>query len=286
MNFRRSFVVVAGVIMTLVLGATPALATVTGDFVCNQETGDFDVTWTYTTFSDADETVTKTTRPEAIPVGTEIPGGTTQTFTETLPGTSTEELKLRIDVVTDTGREHVSNTVTLQLTGDCEQPPPTTVTPVAPGVDTSKKCEVKSTYTIRAVEGVEYLVDGSVVPPGTYSGTGTVTVTARALPGFELAGQSEWVLELGTPEKCEDEQPPPKDECPGLPHDLERPCVHPTDVVSASGNSPQVSASGNSAVLPFTGMEADDYAGIALGLIAAGLFLARVRFENQPTSRE
>ncbi|WP_454084462.1 choice-of-anchor I family protein [Georgenia sp. Marseille-Q6866] len=50
------------------------------------------------------------------------------------------------------------------------------------------------TYTVPAVDGVEYLVDGAVVTAGTYPGSGTVTVAARALPGFVLADGSsaEW----------------------------------------------------------------------------------------------
>ncbi|PFG39046.1 subtilisin family serine protease [Georgenia soli] len=48
----------------------------------------------------------------------------------------------------------------------------------------------KDTYTIPAVEGVEYLVGGKVVGAGTYPGTGTVTVTARARPGYVLVAGS------------------------------------------------------------------------------------------------
>ncbi|PYF97800.1 LPXTG-motif cell wall anchor domain-containing protein [Georgenia satyanarayanai] len=49
-------------------------------------------------------------------------------------------------------------------------------------------------YTVPAVDGVEYLVDGAVVAAGTYPGTGTVTVVARALPGFVLddGASAEW----------------------------------------------------------------------------------------------
>ncbi len=43
------------------------------------------------------------------------------------------------------------------------------------------------TFTVPRSTGVVYLVDGAVVAPGTYPGTGTVTVTAQAVEGFVLA---------------------------------------------------------------------------------------------------
>ncbi|MCM3661119.1 DUF1080 domain-containing protein [Georgenia satyanarayanai] len=42
-------------------------------------------------------------------------------------------------------------------------------------------------YTVPAVQGVEYLIDGAVVAAGEYGGTGAVTITARATEGFVLA---------------------------------------------------------------------------------------------------
>ncbi|MFC7375398.1 S-layer homology domain-containing protein [Brachybacterium sp. GCM10030268] len=48
------------------------------------------------------------------------------------------------------------------------------------------------TYTIPSTGGVEYLLDGEVVEPGTYDASGTVAVTARALNGFVLDGEFEW----------------------------------------------------------------------------------------------
>uniref|UniRef100_UPI003A80FDE1 MSCRAMM family protein n=1 Tax=Arthrobacter sp. LFS091 TaxID=3229892 RepID=UPI003A80FDE1 len=42
-------------------------------------------------------------------------------------------------------------------------------------------------YVVPATTGVEYLVGGKVVAAGTYPGSGTVTVTARALTGYVLA---------------------------------------------------------------------------------------------------
>ncbi|UJP40846.1 fibronectin type III domain-containing protein [Cellulomonas palmilytica] len=48
------------------------------------------------------------------------------------------------------------------------------------------------TFTIPAVTGVQYAVDGSPVAPGTHPATGTVVVTATATAGYELSGASSW----------------------------------------------------------------------------------------------
>lgn len=47
---------------------------------------------------------------------------------------------------------------------------------------------VKDTFTVPATEGVEYLVGDQVKDTGTYAGSGTVKVTARALADYVLAG--------------------------------------------------------------------------------------------------
>ncbi|UZN03101.1 RHS repeat domain-containing protein [Cellulomonas sp. S1-8] len=47
-------------------------------------------------------------------------------------------------------------------------------------------------YTVPAVTGVEYTVDGAVVDPGTYPATGTVTVDATATAGYVLTGPSQF----------------------------------------------------------------------------------------------
>jgi serine protease len=54
----------------------------------------------------------------------------------------------------------------------------------------------EDSYTVPATEGVEYLVGGKVVAAGTYPGSGTVTVTARAKPDYVLAqgAAAEWTL--------------------------------------------------------------------------------------------
>src|SRR5699024_7594284 len=64
--------------------------------------------------------------------------------------------------------------------------PPIEVTP-ADVVFTDEEGTENDTYTIPSVEGVEYLAGDDVVEAGTYPGSGTVTVTARAAEGYVLA---------------------------------------------------------------------------------------------------
>ncbi|WP_143711642.1 S8 family serine peptidase [Paenarthrobacter aurescens] len=74
---------------------------------------------------------------------------------------------------------------------------PTPVTP-APVTFTDVDGTKDDTYTIPATEGVEYLVGGNVVAAGTYPGSGTVTVTAKAVTDYVLAegATSEWAHEF------------------------------------------------------------------------------------------
>ncbi|WP_152189228.1 ThuA domain-containing protein [Georgenia satyanarayanai] len=82
---------------------------------------------------------------------------------------------------------------------DDTDPEPVEVTPAAVTFTDEDGTE-DDTFTIPAVEGVEYLVDGEVVPAGTYPGVGTVEVTARATEGFVLAegAVAEWSFTFST----------------------------------------------------------------------------------------
>jgi hypothetical protein len=73
-------------------------------------------------------------------------------------------------------------------------PCPSCLTKVTPGeVKFADACGTDhDTYTIPTKTGVVYRVGNQVVPAGTYNGTGTVTVTAVALPGFDLNGTTSW----------------------------------------------------------------------------------------------
>ncbi|MFJ5693907.1 FG-GAP-like repeat-containing protein, partial [Arthrobacter sp. NPDC093125] len=67
---------------------------------------------------------------------------------------------------------------------------------VVPGtvVFTDKDGTAEDTYTVPTSDGVEYVVSGKVVEAGTYPGTGSVTVTARAKTDylFKAGAAAEW----------------------------------------------------------------------------------------------
>ena len=60
------------------------------------------------------------------------------------------------------------------------------------------------TYTIPAVEGVQYRVDGQPVAPGTYSTHGDkhIEITARAKQGYILIGRDCWKLDFTNNKQC------------------------------------------------------------------------------------
>ena len=77
----------------------------------------------------------------------------------------------------------------LTLEGDDSSLP---IVPLAPTMD-----DTADTYTIPVSAGVEYLVGGTVVEPGTYSVGNvaqTITVTARATGQRPLTGETVWPL--------------------------------------------------------------------------------------------
>jgi LPXTG-motif cell wall-anchored protein len=85
------------------------------------------------------------------------------------------------------------------------------------------------TYTVPDVEGVEYLVDGEAIAAGTYPGSGTIVVTARALEGYVLSEGSvtEWTIVFTDEEEPgTDPEPSPEPTDPGT--DPE-PSPEPTD---------------------------------------------------------
>lgn len=72
------------------------------------------------------------------------------------------------------------------------EPEPTAVTAAAPTSD-----DTADTYTIPAVEGVQYLVDGSPATAGTVTVgdvDATIVITAEALEGYILEGTASWDL--------------------------------------------------------------------------------------------
>lgn len=71
-------------------------------------------------------------------------------------------------------------------------PEPVAVTAVAPTSD-----DAADTYTIPAVEGVQYLVDGAPATAGTVTVgdvDATIVITAEATEGYVLEGTASWTL--------------------------------------------------------------------------------------------
>lgn len=71
------------------------------------------------------------------------------------------------------------------------------VTAPAP-VFTDKDGTAADTYTIPPATGVQYRVGGAERAAGTYAGSGSVTVTAHALPGYVLTGTAAWSFTFST----------------------------------------------------------------------------------------
>ncbi|MDO5494763.1 MAG: ExeM/NucH family extracellular endonuclease [bacterium] len=132
-------------------------------------------------------------------------GSATNRFeTAPAPGTTNATSVARIDPAIDTdsnAADFATGEPTPRNSRGGEppvDPEPIEVTP-APVVF-ADQCGIEDdTYTVPATEGVFYtLADGSVVPAGTHTGTGSVALTAVAAEGYELAAGTEttWTFEF------------------------------------------------------------------------------------------
>lgn len=122
-------------------------------------------------------------------------------------------------------------TITLDPADDC-------VTAVPPTVIEGEACGVNDSFTIPSTEGVIYLVDGKVAEAGAVFNTpGSYTITVQAADGFELTNPDFMgviTLDAGKP-------------CP---------------VVTTPTTTPEK--------LPFTGLDSDVMAALAVGMVALG----------------
>ena len=88
---------------------------------------------------------------------------------------------------------------------DCEQ-----LVVAAPPSFTNSRCDTtrhvptEPSYTLPASEGVSYLVGGAPRSAGSYPGTAgsTLTITATARPGYELAGTTSWTHGFPAAPRC------------------------------------------------------------------------------------
>lgn len=72
---------------------------------------------------------------------------------------------------------------TFASVADCDDERVTAIDPI---VTQSAECGVEGTYTIPDTTGVQYLLDGDPIDPGTYNGPITDTITAAAEDNYEL----------------------------------------------------------------------------------------------------
>jgi hypothetical protein len=96
--------------------------------------------------------------------------------------------------------------------------------PVTPGQPTFNDGPgtTGDTYTVPSTEGVDYMVGGQVVAPGTYPATGSVTITVKAREGYIIVGNASFSFEFtNVPAPNQEpvdedpkEEPPPVDNLP------------------------------------------------------------------------
>lgn len=93
---------------------------VSGTGVCNEKTGEYDLTFSITNPEDETATIADSDRPS---VSGTIPANTTKDYTESVAGNSTSEsLTVELDWPSDS--QQPPETATIDLDGDCEAPEP------------------------------------------------------------------------------------------------------------------------------------------------------------------
>jgi hypothetical protein len=133
-------------------------------------------------FTDLDGTAKDSyTVPTTDGVDYQIGGNTVEAGTYPGTGTVTVTAKAKTDYV---------------LTGTTEWTTTFKATPYqvipSPVVFTDLDGTAKDSYTVPTTDGVDYQIGGNTVEAGTYPGTGTVTVTAKAKTDYVLTGTTEW----------------------------------------------------------------------------------------------
>lgn len=89
----------------------------------------------------------------------------------------------------DTAWNDLSKEIKDQFEAECAKGPEVTAAPVT----FDDQCgTANDTFTVPSTDYVEYSQGDTVIPAGTYPGTGTVTVTAEAILLHELVGDDEW----------------------------------------------------------------------------------------------
>ncbi|MGH3369912.1 MAG: hypothetical protein ACRDPR_07905 [Nocardioidaceae bacterium] len=145
------------------------------------------------------------------------------TENDTVDGVAKEGYTFEVDeetgVVTFTAAEgfvFADEETTATLTAAwTDVPCPRQATPVEPAVEASDECEVEGSYTVPETEGVEYLLDGEDLAPGTYSGPESGLITAEPVGDVLLTDPDfEFALDLDPAEECDilgEESEPPEE---------------------------------------------------------------------------
>ncbi|WP_458781253.1 RHS repeat domain-containing protein [Arthrobacter sp. D3-16] len=146
----------------------------------------YQVTPAAVVFSDKDGTAEDMFTVPAME-GIEYLVGETVTAAGTYPGSGTVTVKARATT------DHVLAPGATSEWTHAFKATPYTAVPAAV-VFTDKDGTAEDTYTVPATEGVEYLAGDKVIAAGSYPGSGTVTVKARATADYVLAAgaATEW----------------------------------------------------------------------------------------------
>lgn len=140
--------VLAGV--GLIIGTASAWTfNVSGVGVCNVQTGQYDLTWS---IENPEPEVATIAQSDRASVSGTIPQQSTETYTESVPGTSTgESLTVRLEWPSDKGQP--AKTADIVLAGDCKPPK------VTPPKDTPKK-EVPKEVKKESAPSIEFVGPG------------------------------------------------------------------------------------------------------------------------------
>lgn len=193
------------------LVASPASAhhnTIKPKVVCATD-GSYVVTWSVTNSeSRKTEIIEASNKPSVVPVNTSLGFSETKTFTETVPAPADLELILTgfWDGDTSTTRDDVRSQDRGFLSKSSFPTGCLKVTPEAtekPSVCNGPNTYTDPTYTLKAVTGVKYTVDGVEKPAATYTATNGTTVTIVATvtdPKYKIEGKSSWTFTFKKPD--------------------------------------------------------------------------------------
>lgn len=244
--------ILAGLVTAVLsLGAVALLAgpasahhtTISAKVTCATD-GSYKVTWSVQN-SESGKTavITASSLPAVVPVGTTLGFSETKQFVQTVTDPQTIELVLTAfwDGDTSTTRDDVYHQDSGKITKNSFPTGCIKVTPEAtmsPSVCTGPNQYTDPTYTLKAVTGVVYTVNGSQKAAGTYPATNgtTVNITADVSdPKYKIEGTSSWSFTFAAPSPaCTQEVTPVK------PSVTQQQCTGPGDHTLATFTIPAI----------------------------------------------